>query len=358
MGRGLVNLVAEIEARLTGTARAERLAADLASSIPEASSIVLVLFDGLGDGQLNHPGAEVFRRARQGTLDAPFPTTTSVSMSTIVTGTSPSTHGVVAHLSWLPELGRVVNTLKWVDLTGASVDYPTNRLLPSPNLWERLSENGIRTVTVQPAGFVATPLTSALYRGAEFVGAETVDQFVALTVEAAATRGTLVFTYVPPVDFAAHVFGQNSPEYDEAMAMAAAVWSGIAERLPTGVAMVGTADHGVPGIAEENKILIRNEIYRPLDFWGDPRAVMIRGSGRLIGRLAGETGAALVKPEQFTPWLGPGPRHRELGGRLPDAVLLAPPGTVILPPGFDKRLVGYHGGLSPEEVAVPLLVAR
>ncbi|MEX0667416.1 MAG: alkaline phosphatase family protein [Acidimicrobiia bacterium] len=357
-GRGLINLVAEIEARLTGAARAERLTADLASTIPDAASIILILFDGLGDHQLNHPGAEVFRRSRQGALDAPFPTTTTVSMSTVATGSSPSTHGVIAHLSWFPELGRVVNTLKWVDLSGAAVDYPTNRLLPSPNLWERLAERGIEAVTVQPAGFETTPLTAALYRGAEFVGVESSDQFVARSIETAATPGTLVFTYVPPVDFAAHVYGLESPEYGEAMATAAGIWSGIADRLPTGVALIGTADHGVPGISEEGKILVRDRIYLPLDFWGDPRAVMVRGSQRLIGRLAAETGAILIKPEEFVPWLGPGPRHQELERRLPDAVLLAPPGKVILPPGFDKRLVGYHGGLSPEEVAVPLLVAR
>ena len=110
----------------------------LAATIPEAASIVLVLFDGLGDLQLAHPGAGVFRGARRGVLEAPFPTTTTVSMATIASGTSPATHGVIAHLSWLPELGRVVNTLKWVDLSGAAVDYPTHRLLPSPNLWERL----------------------------------------------------------------------------------------------------------------------------------------------------------------------------------------------------------------------------
>jgi hypothetical protein len=201
-------------------------------------------------------------------------------------------------------------------------------------------------------------LTSALYRGAEFVGAESPDQFVARTVEAAATDRTLVFTYLPPVDFAAHVFGLDSPEYSEAMATSAGIWSGIAERLPYRVAMIGTADHGVPGVAEEGKIVVRNKIYLPLDFWGDPRAVMVRGSQRLIGRLAAETGAIVVWPEQFVPWLGPGPPHKELDRRLPDAVLLAPPGKVILPPGFDKRLAGYHGGLSPEEVSVPLLVAQ
>ena len=357
-GTGLLNLVAEIEVRLTGTAQANVLTADLAAKIPEASSIILVLFDGLGDLQLHHPEAEVFRRARVGVLDAPFPTTTTVSMSTIATGTSPATHGVIAHLTWLPELGRVVNTLKWVDLSGAAVDYPTGRLLPAPNLWERLSATGIRTVTVQPAGFATTPLTAALYRGAEFVGAQTPDEFVARTVEAAAAGPSLIFTYVPPVDFAAHVFGLESPEYSEAIATAAGIWSGVAERLPTGAVMIGTADHGVPAIAETGKILVRNKVYLPLDFWGDPRAVMVRGSRRLIQRLANETDAVVIEPAEFVPWLGPGPRHKDLTRRLPDTVLLAPPGKVILPPGFDKRLVGYHGGLSREEVAVPLMVAR
>ena len=353
-----MNLMAEIEIRLIGTARAPRLAESLASTIPATASIILVLFDGLGDVQLDHPAAAELLSARMGALEAPFPTTTTVSMSTVATGTNPSTHGVIAHLSWFPELGRVVNTLKWVDLSGAPVNYPTDRLLPSPNLWERLTERGIRTVTVQPAGFAATPLTAALYRGAEFVGAETVAQVVGLTVESAATPGTLVFTYLPNVDVAAHVFGQGSSQYAEAMAIVAGVWSGIVERLPPDTVMIGTADHGVPGFAEHAKVIVRNDLYQPLDFWGDPRAVMVRGSSRLIRKLAAETAGELIGPDQFIPWLGPGPQHPELAGRLPDAVLLAPPGKVILPPGFDKRLVGYHGGLSQEEVAVPLLVAR
>ena len=79
------------------------------------------------------------------------------------------------------------------------------------------------------------------------------------TVEAAAIERTLVFTYVPQVDFAAHVFGLESPEYGDAMATAAGIWSGIAERLPAGAVMIGTADHGVPAIAEAGKILVRNQ---------------------------------------------------------------------------------------------------
>ena len=130
-----LNLVAEIEARLDRSRPGAAVwQPNLAATIPEAASIVLVLFDGLGDLNSTIPAAAVFRRARRGALDAPFPTTTTVSMSTVATGTSPSTHGVIAHLSWFPELGRVVNTLKWVDLSGAAgrlSDRPACCLAPT-----------------------------------------------------------------------------------------------------------------------------------------------------------------------------------------------------------------------------------
>jgi hypothetical protein len=53
--------------------------------------------------------------------------------------------------------------------------------------------------------------------------------------------------------------------------------------------------------------------------------------------------------------LGPDP-VAEVRRRTGDAILLAPAGKVLLPPGFDKRLAAYHGGLAPAELEVPLLV--
>jgi predicted AlkP superfamily pyrophosphatase or phosphodiesterase len=230
-------------------------------------------------------------------------------------------------------------------------------LLPAPNLWERLGASGCNPVTVQPADFAFTPLSQVLYRGCRFVGAETIDEFIDRTVAAAAEPRTFVFTYLPPVDYAAHVFGVASPEVAAALAWVSAVWEGIARRLPAGVRLLGTADHGMMPISEEQKLLIRDERYRPLEYWGDPRAVMVRGSMRLARELSELTGARLVEPDVFRPWLGGEAEHRHLASRMPDAVLLAAPGSVILPWGFDKRLRGYHGGVEPIEVDIPLLAA-
>ena len=349
-GSGLVNLVSEIERRLVGAAPFDGL--DGSFSPDGASTYVLVLFDGLGIAQLEHRHAEVFRSSLVRSLDAPFPTTTSVSLSTVATGLPPSRHGQVAHLSWFPDLQLVVNTLKWVTITGEHVAYDYDSVLPRPNLWERLRSAGVEPITVQPGDFQTSPLTRVLYRGARFEGAWDADDLVEATVTLAAQGNRLIFTYVPFVDVAGHVFGLGSEEFSDAMKAAATVWEGIASRLPAGAVLVGTADHGLIEVSETDKVLVRDPHFDVLRFAGDTRGIHAWGDPGLIADLTAAVGGELVDP---TLWLGPDPSATALG-HLGERLLLAPTGTAVIPKGFDKRLRCYHGGLTPEEVKIPLLL--
>jgi hypothetical protein len=63
-GRSLVNLIATLEKRMTGTAQAPELDHGLAEYIPEAATYVFCLFDGLGDSMLDHPAARELASAR------------------------------------------------------------------------------------------------------------------------------------------------------------------------------------------------------------------------------------------------------------------------------------------------------
>ncbi len=349
---GLVNLVAELEIRLTGTAKHEGLPAWLGDAIPQATSYVVVVFDGLGMAQLSHPNATSLLGANQGTLAAPFPTTTSVSLATLVTGLTPVDHGLVAHLAWLEETDQVVNTLKWVNLAGKPVEYDYPSFLPRPNLWERLRAAGVEPVTVQPAAFTGSPLSQLLYRGARFEGAWDDQDLVEATVELAREPRRLILTYVWQVDFAGHVFGLDSPEFADAISLAANLWEQLVDKLPPGVALIGTADHGLIEYAKEDKLLVREERFNPLRFAGDTRGVHVWGNRALIEDFAKLTGGELIDPATVYG----GDLSSLARSRVGEAVVLAPEGKVILPPGFDKRLRAYHGGLDPAEVEVPLLV--
>ena len=61
-------------------------------------------------------------------------------------------------------------------------------------------------------------------------------------------------------------------------------------------------------------------------------------------------------------WLGDRPRHPELDRRLPDRLLLAPPGKILLPKAFDKAALDQKaeeavnaGGGEAAETEIPLL---
>jgi hypothetical protein len=348
-GGGLVNLVAELEARLRGSAPSPRLTHPLA----EVDGWVLVLYDGLGAAQLVHPAAASLAAARQAILRAGFPTTTTTSLATVATGLPPAGHGVIGHLMRFPDLAGVVNVLKWVSPAGEPVDYDYASVLPSPNLWERLAGAGVEAVTVQPGDFAATPLTRLLYRGCRFEGVWSLEEMAAATVELA-RPGRLVFTYFPEVDFAAHVDGQASDSYAAALGRAGWLWDRLVASLPATIGLVGTADHGLVDYRDQDKILIRHRRYDPLCFFGDPRSTYVDGPVELIAELGAATGARVVGETDLRRLLGPHPRP-DLGNRLPQRLLLAPPGRLLMARPFDRRLVGYHGGLEPAEVEVPLL---
>jgi hypothetical protein len=351
-GRGLLNLAAELERRLIGSAPAPGLAeSDL---VPNAAGYVLVLFDGLGAHQLAHPGADELARHRVADLDAGFPTTTTVSLATVVTGLPPARHGIIGHLLYLPRVGEVVNTLKWVTPAGRPVLADYASMLPAPNLFERLSEAGVEAITIQPGNFMDSPLSTMLYRGCRFEPAWTIGELIEATVQLAGP-GRLVLTYFPAIDVAAHVRGQSSPAYRTALAEGGQIWQELAARLPASVGLVGTADHGHLDYAGEDKLLIRQPRFDRLRFFGDPRSTYVSGPDDLIVDLAASTGATEVSPPELQELLGPPPHHPELADRLPDRLLLARRGKLLLPKPFDKRLIGYHGGLEPEEIGIPLL---
>lgn len=353
-GRGLVNLVAELETRLTGSARAGRLDSDLSELVPEGETIVLILFDGLGDHQARQVAA--FAGSVAATIHAPFPTTTTVSLATLATGTVAAAHGVLGHLLWLAERGTVTNTLKFVTPDGRPVRFDTSSFLPAPNLWERLRDGGIEPVTVQPGGFDGSPLSRALYRGCRFEPVWSAAEMIEATVQLSATPGRLVFTYWPSVDVAAHVAGQDSHEYRSAVRDAARIWSAVTARSPAPV--VGTSDHGHVDYPESGKRLLRHPGMEELIWYGDSRSLMVKGDPGRAAELLDGTGATLVEPDKFGSWFGSdGAPHPDLAERMPDLVALAPPGGLLLPRGFDRRLIGYHGGLTPEEVEIPLLVS-
>jgi len=352
-GGSVANLSAELELRLAGATPGIPLKDDLAALIPDAHTYIVVLFDGLGDHQLGHPSATTLLASRRGTIDAVFPTTTSVNLASFATAFAPIRHGLIAHQLFMH--GTVVNTLKWKTVGGDPVAFDPRTVLPSPNLWERLTAAGVEPITVQPGAFESSPLSRAMYRGCRFEPAWSYEDLVNATAQLATGPKRLIFAYVPNVDVAAHVYGLASAEYTEAIKIADSVWSLAAARLPAGAVMIGIADHGLVDYPESAKISLRRP--KGLQYYGDPRGVLVRGPVPLAEKLAGTVPATWVPIDTLRTWWGPEPAHHDLQRRSPVGALVPDRDHVLLPSGMDSRMIGYHGGLDEREVKVPLLVS-
>ena len=353
-GGSLVNLVAELEHRLTGASVSPPLHPHLAGHIPTAETYVLCLFDGLGAGQLGHPAARPLADSMRATIDCPFPATTTVSLSVLATGLPPSQHGLLGYQAWIPELEVVANTIHWTSLTGKPLDYPLESFLPAPNLAERLGAVGVEVITIQPAHFHDSPLTAVLFRGCRFEGIYSIEEWVDAVVQLAAQPNRLVVAYLPNVDFAAHVGGQESDAYAEAVAVVAGAWQAMCNRLPAHAVAVGTADHGHIDFPKDKQFKISEQDHTGRIFYGDGRAMFVKGDG---ASLAARVPATWVPLEDMILWWGPEPRHPQLAARLPDGVLIADDDVLLLHRFSDDRMVGNHGALTDAERVIPLLVS-
>lgn len=353
-GGSLVNLVAELEYRLSGASSSPRLRVELARRVPTGSTYVLLLMDGLGARQLEHPAAAPLRRALAAEIDAPFPTTTTVSWATIATGVPPRQHGLLGYQLHLPETSGVVNTIKWTRPWGESIVVDFDSFLPGPNLWERLTDAGLEPITIQPGSFTGSNLSRVLFRGCRFEPAFTADEMVDATLQLATARGRLIVVYLPHVDVAAHMQGQASPEYDAAVAHVASMWQRLLGGMPDNAVLIGTADHGHIDYPKSAAASIRREDEAGRIFYGDSRVMFVKGDG---APLADYLPASWVTLEHMLDWWGPGPAHPEFASRAPDGALVADPGAVLLHKHSDTRLIGQHGGLVEGERLIPLLVA-
>lgn len=351
-GSSLVNLIAELEFRFTSSTLHDRLNAEHAAHVGSGDSTVLVLFDGLGARQLDHGLAGDLRADLRGVLDAPFPSTTTVSLSTIATGRTPSEHGMLGYLMWLPSAGVLVNTIHMTSAWGEPIDVDLEGFLPSPNLWERLAAAGTEPLVVQPANFTSSPLTKVLYRGARFEGYWNADHAVDVTVDVASHPGRMVLLYVPFVDLAAHMAGQQSDAYDDAMTLANTVWRELRTRLPDSVNLIGTADHGHVDIPEDRRIQLSKNAQSSARLFGDGRALYVLGDPGPV--LAEVPGTWIPRPELDAFW-GPGPLDPTLDDRAPDGAIFLDEGYVGLTDVMNPAMVGHHGGVTDRERAIPLL---
>lgn len=333
--------------------------------LPTARRYCILLIDGLGWHQLRaNPAHAPFLSSLRGrSITVGAPTTTVASITSLGTGLAPGRHGLVGYTTRVPGRNELFNALKWEPKLDPA-EYQ-----PYPSVFQRAIRAGVSASVVSQRAFRDSGLTSVGLRG-PFLGANSYGERVATAVNASqAGQESLVYVYEQDLDYTGHVAGCQSDAWQHQLAMVDRFAEELHDSLPSGVAFVVTADHGMVDIDHDHRVDI------------DDVAVMRDGVELIAGEarfrhvytvesatddvvarwreVLGGRAQVLKRDEAIQAgWFGA--VEERVRDRIGDVVVNVDGNCAIeYRSVFPKeaKLIGLHGALTEEELLVPLLTA-
>ena len=335
--------------------------------LPDAPSYVVMLIDGLGARLLERYGhaapflSSLLAHSEPGT--AGVPSTTVTSLTSLGTGLTPGSHGLVGYTSRVPGTDHLINALQWPK------DIDPIEWQPNQTAFQRLTDAGASVTLVNKREFYGSGLTVAAHRGAEFVGADKVGERIAGAVEASRQRCSLTYVYDGDLDWTGHRHGVSSAPWLQQLSMIDAEAEQLRDALPHTTRLLVVADHGMVDAPQEHRIDVDEhlELRDGLALLGGEARFrhLYCARGALADVVAtwtevlGERAEVLTREDAVARgWFGtvvPAVRPR-----LGDVVVAAKGDHAVISSTdfpYETKLVGLHGSLTPDEMLIPMLVS-
>ena len=150
----------------------------------------------------------------------------------------------------------------------------------------------------------------------------------------------------------AHVFGVNSDEWLKEVKKFEELVKKVTELSNKKSFTVISADHGLTNIPKENRFHIAHQ--EDIEIYGDQRAVYINGSEKNIIESFSNIPGQLINRTELNHLL-PTPENDFIESLYPDFCFLVEDKNIIYPQHLKTELAGYHGGLSEEEIKIPII---
>jgi hypothetical protein len=335
--------------------------------LPEASSYVVFLIDGLGARLLERYAHAAPFLAGLLTDQAPgtagVPSTTATSLTSFGTGLTPGVHGLVGFTSRVPGTDRLLNALLW------DKDVDPVEWQPHATAFAGLRGLGGTATVVNKREFANSGLTVAAHRGADFVGADKVGERIAAALAASRERTSLTYLYDGDLDWTGHRYGVSSSQWLQQLSMIDAEAEQLRETLPSDVRLLVVADHGMVDSPPESRIdvddhpelragvtLVGGEArFRHLYCQRGAVADVVAAWSEVLGDCADVMTRETAIGRGWFGTVAPG-----VLPRLGDVVVAAHGNTAILSTTdfpYEAKLIGLHGSLTPDEMLIPMVVS-
>ena len=338
--------------------------------------ILFVVVDGLGMNLMERlPESSFLRSHMVRELRAITPSTTACAFTAFATGFYPFESGITGWFTYLPEHRLTATVLPFLERCsetplqdyGISVDTVFPREVLTPRM-------GHRPLSILPSAICHSVAARHLRGNTEAIEYSSIGEALERTISAVTEARTkcYLFLYLPHIDALSHEKGPSHAEVFKLVRLIDGQLDGLSGSLGSDVRMVITADHGQITVPLNKQHLLAD---------GDPLLETLRHPPTAEGRFPifhvsqdrreefqeisherfSQSFSLLALEEAEEAGLfGPGEIGANLRTRFGDYVGVAKDEAIIgyLNPNEPegKITIGRHGGLSPDEMRVPLIV--
>lgn len=374
---GIVNLMGSLMEGLGGEGLSAAPILELTPrEIRDYRQVLLLVVDGLGMAPLKAISPDgILARSVRTPMTSVFPSTTATAVTSLMTGLYPLEHGLTGWHMYFRELGTVLAVLPGMPRYGgvpwgaSGVDL--KNLLGLSPMFDRIKTP---STLLTPRNIADSPFNQAMRGSGAVVPYQGLQGFFdRLEQGVKGAKGRHYhYAYWSDFDHVAHAAGPMSPGAQEHLeAFEAAFEDFLAKIQGSSTLVVVTADHG---FIEHDPAAVTSlwdypeiEACLALPLSGEARAAYVAvKSGcesrfeKLMTDLLGDRidlyrSTALLAEG----WFGSGHQHPRFLDRIGDYVLIPSGRGIVRDRVFGEHktaMRGYHGGLHPDEMWVPMIV--
>lgn len=357
--------------------------------------VILVLMDGMAlhrfQRWISEPNgsASVWNNLIQDGIMAPLtsisPSTTSAALTTLWTGRSPASHGILGYEMWLKEYGVITNMIQHAPISFKGdpgglrrTGFEPESFLPTPTFGPHLRSHGITPHAFQHYSIAQSGLSRMFMKDVNIHPFETpADLWISVRqqIENNLDQRIYAWSYWSHVDGLSHFHGPD----DERPAAEFSQFSTAFERYflnqlssagRKDTLLILTADHGQIHTPLDPNYVLKNH-----PDLNDMLHMQPSGENRLSYLYIRPGKRDAVRQYYENTWpgkfviidsekaiqsglFGPGPAHPNLRARAGDLIVAARDNAYLWSAEKADFMAGRHGGLHPDEMLVPFLAVR
>ena len=365
-----VNLMSSIAKHFGITSKHSTLPLADTELLKNYKNIVVLLLDGFGQNLLTRQldSSSFLRQNFAQELSAVYPSSTAPAVTSIKTGLTPIEHGWWGHNIFFKSLGQTINVFTNNDTysrKGVSIPDVAHKILPYANIFDQITEKNTDVHT-----YVLCTADARDHFGISQVTYNTMDELSEYVQTLISTDGRhFIYAYHKYPDELMHKNGFNSDETAKLINDLSCQIEEMCTKCPDTLFFI-TADHGQTILRESRDLSDYPDLMNTLSQLptGVTRCVSLyvkphreKEFLKLIKKYFDDKFALVSKAEIIRNNLfGDGKPHPEIDNIMGDYFLCAISdcnitcSTIYGKP--NRQPIGIHGGLTAEEMRVPLVI--